>query len=138
MSHVSSFSFSIYFSSSPLPSSPFLSASGFHCHLHSLHFLCQYLSSAFTHTVYSLIGIPNSLFFRPLPPLPFFFSYLFAWLKFCPPPLKLALSPPLLCLPTHYNPTFHGNVCLLFPSFEDFFFFNSSSKKVPAAQIIPF
>lgn len=70
---------------------PFFTASGFHYLPHSLHFYAYtFLLPHFTHPVYSLICIPNSLFFRAYFPL----VYLLGWLRFYPPPLQPSLVPP--------------------------------------------
>lgn len=144
MPHVSCFSFSICFFLISPPFIPF-----------SLHMVfitipspsnpapLPFLYHTFTHPVYSLICIPSSLFFCL-----YFFPFASLSLR-----LASVLPTPLLTLPltscsylvprcvypTQLHPHFPWKLAsaVLFPSFEALFSPDSSSKKVPAAQIIP-
>ena len=125
VSHVSCFSFSIYFSSTPLPSSRSL------CICFSLPsplpaFLCPYLSSA-THL--PTLSTLSSVF----PTVSFSETYFFlSCLSLClaanlpaPSATLLLTSCSILSSFTvstshNYHPTFHGKVSLLFPSLKLF------------------
>lgn len=94
-----------------------------------------FFNHTFTQPIYSLICIPNRLFFRPYFPL----VYLSAWLQFSPPPLQSCLSPPAhtrFVYPHTLPPHFPWKSVCFFPPLKPFP--DSFSKKVPAAQIILF
>ena len=109
---------------------PSLSASGSYYHPYSLHFYaCTFLLLHF-HPACLLNCIPSSLIFRPcfslLPRISLLGCY-FTQPLFNPPFHLLLILFVAMSVSHNYNPTFHGKVPQLFPSFEAFFP-NSSSQ----------
>lgn len=119
------FPFPSTFFSAPLPSSlsPYI---WFSLPSPLAAFLCLYLSSTTLSPtpIYSLIGIPNSLFLSQTILASCLSLCLAAFLAATSSTLPLTSSSHFLSLPVstphNYHPTFHGKVCLLFPSFEAF------------------